>query len=189
MMEKSLRPYSVLVVEDNPFEGKLILGIMQAFEFGRVLGHSNVDDAIDEMKRTKVDCVVVDWHMPHRPGIELVRHIRRSDQSVSADLPIILCTGYTEYNRIVQARDAGVDEILAKPYAAADLYRRLYAAIFKTRPFVTVDGYTGPDRRRLQRDFDGHDRRGTLGLSQDQIDNLMTPVAGAAEKAVKGSDQ
>lgn len=183
MKEKSLRPYTILVVEDNQFESKLLVGILQAFEFGRVIGCSNIDDAIDEMKRVKIDCIVLDWHMPHRPGIELVRHIRQSDQSVSADLPIILCTGYTEFGRIVQARDAGVDEIIAKPYAAADLYLRLHAALFKTRPFVTIESYTGPDRRRKQRDFDGHDRRGNLGLSQDQIDNLMTPVAGGPEQA------
>lgn len=174
-MIESFEGRNVLLVEDNPFEIKLLLGVLQAFEFRKIIAHDNVDDAIAELSHSTVDCVLLDWMLPGKPGIELVRFVRRSEQDFSPDLPIVLCTGYTEMAKITLARDAGVDEIVAKPFSVDGLYQRLYSAIFKQRPFVAVDEYSGPDRRRREQSFQGTDRRGERGMSQDQIDALMTP--------------
>ena len=164
---------SVVAVENNPFERKLLLGVLQAFDFKTVIPCSSADQALKEISRGEVHCVITEWVLAEKSGIDLIRGIRHATKSVSADLPILMCTGYTEIDRIVKARDAGVDEILAKPYSATELYRRLYATVFKKRPFIAVDTYVGPDRRRRQREFDGEDRRGKMGLSQDQIDSVM----------------
>jgi DNA-binding response OmpR family regulator len=59
-----------------------------------------------------------------------------------------MLTGYTEYRRVAEALDAGINEFLAKPISPRDLYLRIASIIDHPRPFVRARGYFGPDRRR-----------------------------------------
>jgi two-component system chemotaxis response regulator CheY len=47
-----------------------------------------------------------------------------------------------------EARDAGVNEFLAKPLSARAVLERLHRAIGQSQAFVRREGYVGPDRRR-----------------------------------------
>jgi DNA-binding response OmpR family regulator len=59
-----------------------------------------------------------------------------------------MLSGHTELQRICEARDAGVNEFLAKPISARALYSRMMSLIANPRPFVRTATYFGPDRRR-----------------------------------------
>ena len=74
--------------------------------------------------------------------------------------PLVLMSGHTEQWRVNMARDAGVNEFLAKPISAKTLYDRILAVIEKPRPFVRTKNYFGPCRRRVNsRDYAGPERR------------------------------
>jgi two-component system, chemotaxis family, chemotaxis protein CheY len=47
-----------------------------------------------------------------------------------------------------EARDAGVNEFLAKPLTARGVIERIHQVVENPRPFVRSDDYFGPDRRR-----------------------------------------
>jgi len=64
------------------------------------------------------------------------------------DLPVIMVSGHTERARIVAARDAGVNEFIAKPITARNLFLRIAQVVERPRPFVRASSYFGPDRRR-----------------------------------------
>jgi two-component system, chemotaxis family, chemotaxis protein CheY len=70
-----------------------------------------------------------------------------------------MMTGYTERARIIEARDAGVSELVAKPIVPARLLARLDAAVFQPRPFVKSPAYIGPSRRRSIKGASGPRRR------------------------------
>ena len=59
-----------------------------------------------------------------------------------------MMTGHSERSRVVEARDAGVTEFVAKPLTAKSVLERMQAVIFHPRPFVRTATYFGPDRRR-----------------------------------------
>jgi DNA-binding response OmpR family regulator len=61
---------------------------------------------------------------------------------------------------VLQARDAGVTEFMAKPVSVKALCARINAIIDSPRPFIRASGYFGPDRRRRALPFNGPDRRG-----------------------------
>jgi DNA-binding response OmpR family regulator len=63
-------------------------------------------------------------------------------------LPIIMMTGHSEKSRVVEARDAGVTEFVAKPLTAKAVLERIQAVIYRPRPFVRTATYFGPGRRR-----------------------------------------
>jgi DNA-binding response OmpR family regulator len=49
---------------------------------------------------------------------------------------------------VLQARDAGVNEFIAKPVSVKTLMQRLVAVIESPRPYVRTEAYFGPCRRR-----------------------------------------
>jgi DNA-binding response OmpR family regulator len=59
-----------------------------------------------------------------------------------------MMTGHSAVVRVMEARDAGVTEFIAKPLSARTLLNRLNAVIYQPRPFVRTQTYFGPDRRR-----------------------------------------
>ncbi|MFM9024295.1 MAG: response regulator, partial [Planctomycetaceae bacterium] len=65
------------------------------------------------------DVITVNWHMPEMDGIELVRQLRR--EPAYRGLPILMISTEHEQERIALARQAGIDDYLAKPFTAAAL--------------------------------------------------------------------
>jgi PAS domain S-box-containing protein len=63
------------------------------------------------------DLVITDKSMPEMTGLELSQNI----QSTNTDIPIILCTGFSEGLTIDQAKEIGIDAILHKPMIIKDI--------------------------------------------------------------------
>ena len=86
----------------------------------------------------------------------------------------------------VKARDAGVNEFLVKPISANTLFERIEALIERPRPFVRLEGFFGPDRRRKSSDPARDERRQEMKkkkkkMTQDEINVLINPTPEEAE--------
>ncbi|RED48131.1 response regulator [Aestuariispira insulae] len=150
---------SVLVVEDSQFMRSLIIGILRALGVERILTAENGEEAIAVMspggKKTQsmvgmtgVDIIVSDMFMPVVDGLMFLHWIRLSDKSPDRFLPFIMISAAADRDVIIKARDAGVDEFLAKPFSAANLASRFTQVIEHPRQVVYCPTYFGPDRRR-----------------------------------------
>ncbi len=136
-----------------------------------------------EMRVVPCDLVFCDWVMEPLDGLEFVRLVRTAKDSPNVFVPIVMLTGHTQISRVIEARDSGINEFLAKPISPKSIYLRILEVINKPRPFVRSKNYFGPDRRRRQVPFRGADRRvsaasesdGVSGgaLSQDQVNALL----------------
>ncbi len=168
------RDTTILVADGNIFLRSLLGSMLNGFRVGRVVEFGDSVDAWSRLQRGQVDCVITEWMLPGRDGMKLISNIRCDPASPNRSLPIILCTGYTDIPTILQARDAGVNAVLAKPVSAEQLFQKLSTALFAQPEFIVSDAYTGPCRRRRDVAFDGPDRRTTVG--QDEIDDIMEQV-------------
>ncbi|MDP6804251.1 MAG: response regulator [Rhodospirillales bacterium] len=113
----------------------------------------HVKEAADGLKVLRIlkggynpDIIITNWEMPKLDGIKLIRMIRDPKESPNPYVPIIMVSAYSEVNRVIQARDAGVSEFLAKPISAQLLYERIATTIEHPRPFVKSESFFGPDR-------------------------------------------
>ena len=94
------------------------------------------------------DVLFVRFEPVSAEGIVLCRAIRNRTGFPFPFLPLVaLCANATRAS-VQAARDAGVDEFLACPFAPRALADRLAVTIEDRRGFVDVAGYFGPDRRR-----------------------------------------
>lgn len=158
----NLKNLKVLIVEDNPNMRFLILQIMRALGIREVKEAEDGADALEALKLETFDLVITDWEMAPINGIELARLVRTASDSRNPFVPIIMLTAHTELSNVVEARDSGIDEFLAKPISAKSLYAKIVSVIEKRRQFVRTQRFFGPDRRRrvdVSSDFDSPDRR------------------------------
>jgi len=126
----------------------------------RRLGFANIyiaktaENCLLEIRERKPDILLV-----HR-DLKLIKFIRTYKSSPSPTLPIILMSTVVGVQEIIEDRDAGVDEILAKPTSAATFQKHVVEVLTHRREFIRANNYQGPDRRRRSKGhFDGRDRR------------------------------
>jgi two-component system, chemotaxis family, chemotaxis protein CheY len=186
----------VLLADDHPHIRSIISGILNALSMSSIETTERGDRALQLLSTGNYDLFITDYEMPGLSGIEVARQLRKearaSEPKPSFDIPILMITSNVTRQRLNDVRDAGIDEILAKPFTITAVSDRLNAIINNRRPFIVCDTYVGPCRRRgfssgytgaLRRDTDleqlpdaeitqerallGMDARAIVKLSQD----------------------
>jgi two-component system, chemotaxis family, chemotaxis protein CheY len=150
----------ILVVDDNVHMRKLVTTILQAFGVTQVFEADCGDRAWAILRESNPDVIVLDWVMEGMSGLELMRMIRTNPTAPNPFVPVIMLSGHTSMDHVRQARDAGVNEFIAKPVSIKTMMSRLVAVIEHPRPFVRTQGYFGPCRRRRgAEEYRGPERR------------------------------
>jgi CheY-like chemotaxis protein len=154
-----LHRLKALVIEDNRNMRTIVCQVLQALG---IRDFKEAEDGADAFKILKVypaDLVITDRVMTPLDGLEFTRMVRKAKDSPNPYISIIMLSAYTEARHVRQARDAGVNEFLAKPVSATALYRRVVHIIESPRPFVVSRTYTGPCRHRHADDTYGGPHR------------------------------
>ena len=160
---KTLRPrtLSVLVVDAVNFSRGMIAEILRGHDVTNVFSARGAADAHEFLTENAIDLIFLSWE----PGdafeaLVFCRALRRAHNDRLRRLPVILVTSSLTRQMVIDGRDAGVDEFLAKPISPAALKQRLEMVIETPRPFVDCDVFIGPCRRRKNpADYYGEKRR------------------------------
>lgn len=169
MSNIDLSRVSILVVEDCQFLRSLIVNCLRVLGVGSI---KSVDDgaqaiefirqvADDPMKAgmMSIDIIISDWEMSPVDGMILLRWVRRHKESPDRFAPFLMLTGYSEPQRVHDARAMGVNEFMSKPFTVNALADKLSSIIGRPRQYVHTASYFGPDRRRQSIAIKGEDRR------------------------------
>ena len=114
------------------------------------------------------DLCIYDWATGPLDALTFVKNVRASESDRQSEMRLIMITGNADTRRVIEARNAGVDEFLVKPISLRALHSRLLTLVDNPRTFVRTSTYTGPDRRRHSRPFAGPDRRGADGSVESE---------------------
>lgn len=173
-----LNGLKILVVDDNKNMRLIVLQVLHSLGIREIREADDGADAFKVMRTFDADLIICDWVMEPLDGIDFTRMVRSAKDSPNPFVPIIMLTGHTEFYRVMEARDAGVNEFIAKPISAKSLYTRMVSVIERPRPFVKINTYYGPCRRRQKTaNFNGQDRRQVepehSDLSQAEVESLL----------------
>ena len=164
----------VMVVDDNAHMRKLVSAILRAFGCVHITEASDGQMAWAMLRDANPDVVILDWMMEGMSGFDFAKLVR-TPESPNPYLPIIMLSGNSSAECVNGARDAGVNEFLAKPVSAKAIMVRLTSVIENPRPFVRTQGYFGPCRRRRgNQEYRGPERRAD---SSYMIDNEQLRAA------------
>jgi CheY-like chemotaxis protein len=151
----------VLLADDNAHMRAIVSAVLKSIGIKHVREARNGAEALSVLREWPVDVAIVDFRMQPIDGVEFTRLVRNAKDSANTFLPIVMLTGYADRARVMEARDAGVTELIVKPLTAQAVIARLNAVIYHQRPFVKTETYFGPDRRRnVNPDYRGPERRG-----------------------------
>jgi len=116
---------SILVVDDSQFTSSLVVEIFRRWDAKVVYMASDGEAALRELANRALDLVIMDWNMGATNGLDLVRKLRGSAANRNRSVPVVMLTGHAEKHRVIEARDAGVNGFLVKPFAPKTLLRRV----------------------------------------------------------------
>ena len=116
----------ILIVED---EAKLsrVLQLELEYENYRTQIADNGKDALRLMQEKEWDLVLLDIMIPELSGLEVLRRIRRTDEST----PIILLTARDAVHDKVSGLDIGANDYVTKPFQIEELLARVRAHLRK----------------------------------------------------------
>jgi two-component system, chemotaxis family, chemotaxis protein CheY len=137
-----------LLVDDNHHMRVLLGEILKALGVRDIYEASDGAQGLQLMRSQQVDIIMTDLSMQPLDGIDFVRLLRRSPDSPNAMCPVIMITGHSTMARVQEARNAGVNEFLAKPLTARGVVERINQVVEHPRAYVRTADYFGPDRRR-----------------------------------------
>ncbi|MEM7721400.1 MAG: phosphate regulon transcriptional regulator PhoB [Pseudomonadota bacterium] len=121
----------VLVVEDEPAQREVLAYNIQAEGFQVVTAEAG-DVALDMVKETPPDVIILDWMLPHVSGIEVCRQLKMSGDT--ARIPVIMLSARSEETDRVRGLETGADDYVTKPYSVAELLARLRTQLRRIRP-------------------------------------------------------
>jgi two-component system, chemotaxis family, chemotaxis protein CheY len=149
-----------LVIDDNAHMRRILRTLLHGFGAREVYEAEDGAAGLEAFTHYLPDIVLADWVMPIFDGLELTQMIRQPGANANPYVPIIMLTGHSEKQRVMDARDAGITEFLAKPISAKALYERVLNVVANPRPFIKSKTYFGPDRRRgVNQAYAGPERR------------------------------
>jgi DNA-binding response OmpR family regulator len=79
--------------------------------------------ALRDFEHCSPDLVIVDLMMPEMDGIEFTKQFRRNFEL--PNVPIILCSGHITHETSVEAANAGINDIVEKPFNPSKLIERI----------------------------------------------------------------
>jgi diguanylate cyclase (GGDEF)-like protein len=120
--DPSSRPVAILVVDDSAISRKLVEHSLSGQEY-EVLFAKNGHEALDLFAKRQPAVVVTDWSMPDISGLELCRRIRQNFLDFHSH--IILLTGNSDKEQVVEGLAAGADDYLTKPFHSGELVARI----------------------------------------------------------------
>lgn len=122
-----------LVVDDSAFSRSIVKSVLRSLgvQPGNIHEATNGVDALRAIDTVNPDIAIVDYMMEPMDGITLTKFIRRKRQGCLQTLPIIMLSAFSEQGLIARARNAGVNEYVAKPVSVETLYLRIEEVILR----------------------------------------------------------
>lgn len=119
------RRKKILVVDDEEFIGEMFALVSERIGVD-VVYCNNGNDALNLIKQSKFDCIVLDIIMPGMKGDELLANIREMD----IDVDVIVSSGYMSEEQRDKVKMLGVEYFLDKPFTDQKILDSLKTVLF-----------------------------------------------------------
>ncbi|OOZ40199.1 hypothetical protein BOW53_08490, partial [Solemya pervernicosa gill symbiont] len=111
---------SILVVDDNAINLTLATTLLDT-EGATAVAAKSAEEALELVNKQRFDLILMDLEMPVMSGIEAAQQLKEV-QSGGRATPIVALTAHAFPEKRQEALDVGMNDLLAKPYTAEQLY-------------------------------------------------------------------
>lgn len=127
---KSLSGLKVLLAEDNLVNQKVMLRFLERWNVDMKVV-DNGFEAVEAIRESNYDVVLMDLQMPKMDGYEASEQIRKLDDPYKRKTPIIALTAAALKEVREKVYASGMNDFVTKPFNPADLEQKLFSFIEK----------------------------------------------------------
>ncbi|WP_297426407.1 hybrid sensor histidine kinase/response regulator [Clostridium sp.] len=122
----------ILLVEDSVINQKLVENILKK-QGCQVVTANNGTEALNILKDTNVDLILMDVQLPETNGMEVTKVIRESENYTNEHIPIIALTAFALNGDKEKCLSAGMDSYVTKPINKNELFKEIEKLLPKTK--------------------------------------------------------
>ncbi len=157
----------IIIDEENPSDGRALTNHLKKFGFNASF-ISSCKQALNELKRTKVDLVITGIKSSEMDGLEFLRRIR----TLNCPADVIIYTEFGNVDNYIRATKLGAADFINKPIEYKEIIT-IAKRILNGKPGKTK--ITTTDRRRHPR-FSVNDKAYIFEKSKDKENKSRTNI-------------
>jgi len=159
---------NILVCDDNFHVRRLVADVLVSAGLEQVHFASTGEEMLKLTIELQPRVIITSSRIPGISGLEFTRRVREGLDQVPRATSVIVMTDTPTQKFLSAAREAGVDEMLVRPFNGQALLARVQAVMLRPRRFVESVNYVGPCRRRRMIDEYG----GPLRRFTDPLEDI-----------------
>lgn len=118
----------ILIIDDDAGLCEVITLLLRSEDY-EVDSEPTGRDGLNAVATSQPDLVILDVNLPDMTGFEVLQELHRNSKTC-----VLMLTGRTETNDIVQGLDGGADDYLTKPFKTEELMARVRALLRRIPP-------------------------------------------------------
>ena len=120
----------ILIIDDEPVNVDLLRRLLERAGFSRIESTNDSRDAAELYVSFRPDLILLDLHMPHRNGLEVIDELNRISEA--SYLPILMLTGDDTQEAKREALSRGAKDFVNKPFHSDEVLLRI-GTLLETR--------------------------------------------------------
>src|SRR5688572_20387412 len=130
MSSRIFKNARILIVDDEPINVDLLRRLLERAGFSRIESTNDSREAVDLYVKFRPDLILLDLHMPHRDGLEVMDELNQIAEA--SYLPILMLTGDDTQEAKREALSRGAKDFLNKPFHSDEVLLRI-GTLLETR--------------------------------------------------------
>lgn len=127
--------FKILIIDDHPTMLAMLRQILKQMGFDTIEEAETAERALEILSLGDVRMVFTDIGLPGMSGIELIHQIRQD--RATHHLPVIVLSGISEQETVMEALKAGADNFIVKPCSADTIKEKLVQLLSKRAQTVS----------------------------------------------------
>jgi putative two-component system response regulator len=123
MTSRIFKNARILIVDDEPNNVDLLRRLLERAGFSRIESTNDSREAVDLYVKFRPDLILLDLHMPHRDGLEVMDELNQIAEA--SYLPILMLTGDDTPEAKREALSRGAKDFLNKPFHSDEVLLRI----------------------------------------------------------------
>ena len=161
----------ILVIDDEPDLVELVSYNLKKEGF-KVSSASTGEDALEKVRKSEYDLIILDLMLPGIQGVELCRMLRNSPKTET--IPIIMLTAKGEVADKIRGLETGADDHMTKPFSPKELVARVNTVLRRAGVLAAKEKIIRIGELRIDRETYTVTRRDTpLRLSATEFKLLL----------------
>ncbi len=144
---KKFQDAKVLLFDTEPTNMRVTRAALFEIGFREIESIQEFKSFSKHVSHGDYDLIIAEVHNAGGGVADLMKKLRTGDIGVNPFVVTITTSWDRQVDNVRQLVDAGVDDLLLRPFSTRDLAARVHAAVTSRKGFIVAGDYVGPDRR------------------------------------------